>query len=175
MTVKVSKHARRRAKERLNVSYKAERNKLFNKALRFGHNTNEFAGEFLDYLNSKTQKHKNTGIKVYDGNIYIYSNRNKLVITTYPVPQKFLPIQEQFASYLKNNQCLMRLYDVVDKSNVYIETICSDKENVITALYIQDIFMNYGVGKTEVKSRNNAIKAYLKKVGKLEEGEDIDE
>ena len=69
----------------------------------------------------------------------------------------------------------MRLYKVVNKEDIIIEVVQRDKDNVVTGLFISDEFQNFGVGKTEIKSRNNAIKLYLKRIGKLEEGEDIDE
>ena len=75
MAVRVTTHAKERASERLNVAYKAKRNKLFNRALKYGHPPADFAGEFEGYLNSK-KKQKGVGVKVYDGNIYIYKNFN---------------------------------------------------------------------------------------------------
>ena len=56
MAVKSSRHAKERAGERLNIAYKAKRNKLFNRALRYGHPPNDFAGEFFDYLNNKKKR-----------------------------------------------------------------------------------------------------------------------
>ena len=124
-------------------------------------------------MNNKKKRQKGIGIKVYDRNIFIY--KNKLVITVFPVPEKYLPIEENYASFIKNNQCLMRLYKVVNKEDIIIEVVQRDKDNVVTGLFISDEFQNFGIGKTEIKSRNNAIKLYLKRIGKLEEGEDIDE
>jgi len=172
MAVRVSKHAKFRAKERLDVAYKSKRNQLFNRALKFGHPVNDFAGEFRDYLDSKKKKHKNIGIKVYDNNIFIY--KNKLVITVFPVPEKYLPIKDNFASFIKDNPCLMKLYKVVDKEDILLEVVIRDKENIVTGLYIGDTFENFGVGKTEIKSRNNAIKSYLKRIGKLDDEDDIE-
>lgn len=173
MAVKSSRHAKERAGERLNIAYKAKRNQLFNRALRYGHPPNDFAGEFFDYLNNKKKRQKGIGIKVYDKNIFIY--KNKLVITVFPVPEKYLPVEENYASFIKNNQYLMRLYKVVNKEDIIIEVVQRDKDNVVTGLFISDEFQNFGIGKTEIKSRNNAIKLYLKGIGKLEEGENIDE
>ena len=173
MAVKSSRHAKERAGERLNIAYKAKRNKLFNRALRYGHPPNDFAGEFFDYWNNKKKRQKGIGIKVYVRNIFIY--KNKLVITVFPGPEKYLPIEENYASFIKNNQYLMRLYKVVNKEDIIIEVVQRDKDNVVTGLFISDEFQNFGVGKSEIKSRNNAIKLYLKRIGKLEEGEDIDE
>lgn len=168
MRVKVSHHAKQRANERLDVAYKAERNKLFKRALKYGHPSADFAGEFAKYLESK-KRDKGVGAKVYDNNIYIY--RNKTIITVFPVPDKYIPINEHFASYLKNNPLLMKLYEVVDKEDILLEIILKDKNNVTCALFIDDEFQNFGVGKTEIKAKNSAIKFYLNNNERLKEGD----
>lgn len=168
MAVRVSAHAKERANERLNVAYKAKRNKLFNRALKYGHPPADFAGEFESYLSSK-KKQKGVGVKVYDGNIYIY--KNKLVITVFPVPEKYLPVSDNFASYIKDNPYLMKLYNVVNKDDVLLEVIQRDSNGIVAGLYVSDVFENFGIGSTEIKAKNNAIKSYLKRIGKLEEGE----
>jgi hypothetical protein len=172
MSVRVSKHAKERAGERLNVNYKSKRNQLFNRALRYGHPPNDFAGEFRDYLDNKKKKQKSIGIKVYDKNIYIYKNR--LVITVFPVPEKYLPIDEQYASYIKDNPYLMKLYKIVNREDIALEVVQKDNESVVTGLSIGDEFQCFGVGKNEIKSRNNAIKTYLRSIEKLEDCEDIE-
>lgn len=168
MVVKVTKHARRRANERLDVTHKAETTKLFKRALKYGHPLVDFAGEFGEYL--KAKKKNNFGVKVYNDNIFIY--KNKTMITVFPVPEKYLPIKEYYTDYIKNNPLLMRLYEVVDKNDVLLEVIIKDKNNVVSGLTINDIFENFGIGKTEIKSKNNAIKAYLKRIGELKEEDD---
>lgn len=167
--VRVSQHAKDRAKERLDLSYKAERNKLFARALRYGHPPADFAGEFKQYVENR-KRGKGVGAKIYDNTVFIY--KNKTIITVFPVPDKYLPIREHFASYIKDNPLLMKLYEVVDKEDVCLEIITKDKENCVAGLVIEDMFENYGVGQTEIKAKNNAIRAYLKKIGKYEEGEE---
>lgn len=167
MAVKVSKHAKERCTERLNIAYKAKRNQLFNRALKYGHPPADFAGEFADYLETRKNKGKNIGVKVYDGNVFIY--KNKLVITVFPVPDKYLPVKDNFASYIKNNPYLMKLYEVVDKDDVLLEIVQRDSDGVVAGLFVEDQFENFGMGQTEIKAKNNAIKSYLKRINKLEE------
>ena len=167
--MKISHHAKQRASERLDVNRKFERDKLFKRALRYGHPISEFAGDFENYLSGK-KRARNTGVKVYDGNVYIY--RNQTVITVFPVPEKYLPIEEHYASYIKNNPLLMKLYEVVDKKDVVLELVTKDANGYIYGLCIEDMFENFGVGQTEIKARNSAIRAYLKRNGYLEEGEE---
>ena len=128
--MKISHHAKQRASERLDVNRKFERDKLFKRALRYGHPISEFAGDFENYLSGK-KRARNTGVKVYDGNVYIY--RNQTVITVFPVPEKYLPIDEHYASYIKNNPLLMKLYDVVDKKDVVLELVTKDANGKVTA------------------------------------------
>lgn len=173
MKVKSSKHAKYRANERLNVAYKAKRNQLFNRALKYGHPPADFTGEFRMYLESKKKNKKNVGVKVYDNNIFIY--KNKLMITVFPVPERFIPTQDNLSSYIKGNPLLMKLLEVVNKEDVLLEVVIKDKNSYVSALTIDDIFENFGIGTTETKSKNNAIRAYLKRIGKLDEEEDNDE
>ena len=154
--MKISHHAKQRASERLDVNRKFERDKLFKRALRYGHPISEFAGDFENYLSGN--------------NVYIY--RNQTVITVFPVPEKYLPIEEHYASYIKNNPLLMKLYEVVDKKDVVLELVTKDANGYIYGLCIEDMFENFGVGQTEIKARNSAIRAYLKRNGYLEEGEE---
>ena len=162
MSLKVSNHAKRRVSERLNVSHKAKRNQLLNRAIKYGHSYDEFRGDFLDYLTvKKNRKKSNIGIKVYDNNIYIY--QGKTIITVFPVPKKYLPTD----NYLRcNYHYLEELYKYVDKKDVLIEKVLEDKNGVVTAINIKDIFENFGIGKNERKSRENAVNTYLKKLKK---------
>lgn len=166
MAVRVSQHAKFRAKERLDVAYKSKRNQLFNRALRYGHPSTHFAGEFKDYLEVKKKKHKNIGVKVYDNNIFIY--KNNLIITVFPVPNKYLPVKDNFASVIRENKDLMQLYRVINKDDVSLEIVQKDNVNIVAGLFIDDVFQNFGVGPTELKAKNNAIQIYLTKINKLE-------
>ena len=140
--VRYSYHAKKRVKERLDVSVKSQRNKLFNRALRYGHPPSYFGGEFNKYLENKQKSQKNINVKVYDGNIYIY--KNKLIITVFPVPTKYLPVKENTLSFIKENELLIKLYNMYGKENVILETIVKDKDSFTVGLVINDVFENYG-------------------------------
>lgn len=160
MKVRVSQHAKLRANQRLNLSYKAERNKQFNKALKNGISYKSFGGDFYNYLLKKKNKNKNTGIKVYNNNIYVY--KGKLIITVYPVPEKYIPVESYLSSFL-NNGLLIKLYSIVDKSKIKFDVILKEKNNVTCSLYIEDNFMNFGSGTNETTAINNAVEVYLNK------------
>jgi len=177
MTVHVTRHAATRARERLAISYKSQRNKLFTKALRYGTPPNEFYGEFCEYLKSK-KRHKNSGVKVYDGNVYIY--KNKTVITVFSVPQKYRPYKQWLTKNIQpiiesQPVLLKKLYEVVDKDKVELEVIQVDQQgNVVSGLTIDGVFECFGLGQSEVKSKNSAIRTYLSHLGKEINEEDTE-
>lgn len=86
---KVTKHGRKRLKERNND---CGRNGIFSLAKIRGMMSLSFEGEFHGYLESKMNR--GAMVKVYKNNIYIYSKGAKNLITTYPVPERFLPIEQ---------------------------------------------------------------------------------
>ena len=58
----------------------------------FYENTDRFKNSFFRYLMKKYRKNKN--IRVYGNNIYIFTRGSKKLITTYPVPEKYIPIKK---------------------------------------------------------------------------------
>ena len=86
---KVTKHGRKRLKERNNDR---GRNGIFSLAKIRGKMSADFEGEFHEYLESRMSR--GSMVKVYKNNIYIYSKTSKILITTYPVPEKFLPVEQ---------------------------------------------------------------------------------
>ena len=60
------------------------------------------------------------------------------------------------------------IIEYINNSNI----IAKDANGYIYGLCIEDMFENFGVGQTETKARNSAIRAYLKRNGYLEEGEE---
>lgn len=161
MSSKVTRHAAKRVEER--VSRKLKPNKVFNKALKQGRSLSEFYGDFREYLESKLHNYKHTDVKVYDNNVYVYNN--KVMITVYPVPEKYRPIKDYMTRYRNSrDEYLKALYKYVDKNLVSIDVAVKDKINVVTALYIDDYFENFGVGISEIQSRKNAVETYLKRI-----------
>lgn len=164
---RVTRHARDRAKERLNVSYHAEVNKEYKNAIRYGHPIVDYDGDFLKFLKYKKahNKRKNIGIKVYKDVVFIYNGR--VMITSYKVPEKFKPT----SNYLKNknkkipfeSEHISNLYNTYGIDNVVFEVIKPDKTCLVykVNLYINEELVSCGTGKKELKAKNSAIKIHL--------------
>lgn len=90
MKTKVTKHGKRRLKERLNIfnAYATEMKTIKVNGKRM-HN---YKGKFFYYLHSKN----NGEIRVYKDNVFFFGGgrRNKKLITVFPVPKKYLPIEK---------------------------------------------------------------------------------
>lgn len=84
MAKKITKHARRRLRERSNI--RKDYGCLIITVKRKGKTKNDYCGEFRNYLHSKR-----ANIKVYNETIYIFSKGKKKLITAYPVPSEYLP------------------------------------------------------------------------------------
>ena len=76
----------------------------------------------------------------------------------------YLPIDNYYSSFIKNNPNLDKLYEIVDKQDVLLELVVRDNKEYVYGLYICDEFKNFGTGKTENDAKNNAIKQYLNTV-----------
>lgn len=90
--MKVSKHAKRRMKERTNYNHK-ERNKLFKEALKKGigpGNIKKGDSELKKYLNDKV----NCKAKIYKGYVFIYSKHSHQLYTMYECPEHIKKIIE---------------------------------------------------------------------------------
>ena len=85
---KITDHGRIRLKERTNIT----RPKLshINKILKNGKSSEDYKDEFKKYLEKKGIG--GAKVKVYDNQIYIFSRNTKRLITTYPIPERFIPI-----------------------------------------------------------------------------------
>lgn len=165
-TYKVTHHARTRFKERLNVPFSSECNKQFKKALKFGWNPDHYVGAFKQYLESH-KRGKNSGIKVYSGNIYIY--RGSTLITVYPIPEKYLPVKMHTARYRAENPYLVELSKIVGSDSIELELLTQEPRNCVAGLCIDGEFKNYGMGNNPQRAKNHAIRTYLKSVGKEKE------
>lgn len=104
MKTKVTKHGKRRLKERLNVfnAYAMEMKSSKVNGKRFYN----YKGAFFYYLNSKT----NGEIRVYKDNIFLFGKgrRSKKLITVFPVPERFLPINQ----YLIDDDVLEKVLSI---------------------------------------------------------------
>ena len=87
---RVTKHGKKRIRERQNItSYPA----LLQVVKKKGKSIYYFKGIFFKYLRFKSKNYKNI-IKVYGSNIFIFTRSSKKLITTYPVPEKYIPIKD---------------------------------------------------------------------------------
>ena len=114
---KLTKHGINRINQRIGSKY--EEKILIKKAKKYGYPIDYFTGEFYDYLLNKSNK--GGKIKIYDNMIYILSSNKKNFITVYPIPNKFLPIEE----YLININMCQLLYHPLNFINkdVLITTV----------------------------------------------------
>ena len=60
-----------------------------------------YFGDFYKYLYGKNTKSNN--LIVFEDNLYIFDRTFNYLITTYPVPEKFIPTRKYFLSTTKKN------------------------------------------------------------------------
>ena len=87
---RITKHGKRRIAERTNFHYKG--NSLTRIVSRNGKSKGMYQGAFHQYLTTKSIK--GSIVKVYQGNIYILSKNSRRLITTYSIPEKYLPVEQ---------------------------------------------------------------------------------
>lgn len=87
---RITYHGKKRTRERTstNLNYNALARVVSKKGL----SKNDFKGAFYQYLLSKSKS--GARVKVYNDNIYIFSKNTKRLITTYKIPEKFVPIEQ---------------------------------------------------------------------------------
>lgn len=99
MKKRITKHAKKRLRERTGV-YNNYTNLLRN-VLKKGIPSNHYTGAFYSYLASKQN---GSGIKVYKEKIYIFSpNKKKFLLTTFPVPDMYLPTSKYLINETRYN------------------------------------------------------------------------
>ena len=104
---KVTKHGKKRLKQR-NINQ--GRNGISFSARVNGKTKLYFEGDFYNYLNLKSSNGKN--VKVYKNNIFIYSKNSHNLITTFPVPKRFMPIEQYLIPDSKKY--------VIENINIYL-------------------------------------------------------
>lgn len=134
---RVTKHGKKRLKQR-NINQ--GRNGISNNARMYGKTKRYFDGEFYEYLLNKSSR--GCSIKVYKNDIYIYGKTSKNLITTYPIPEKYLPVEQYLIEddkrYVIENISRYSNKDVIItlKNNVIIKGIIIDKiYNELMQLY----------------------------------------
>lgn len=93
--IRVTKHIKNRRRERISPRMGGRKDNIyFAKVWKNGKNIDNFTGEFAEYLKKieNRKRNKNTKVKIYDNSIFIGSKR--ALITTYNVPERFLPLNK---------------------------------------------------------------------------------
>lgn len=90
MQKRLTNHVKKRNKERFGTS-----NKLVKEVLLYGYTVNEFGGPFHDYLMTIKNKTGGAGnVKVKGTMLVVYNKRSQRAITTWVVPEKYLPVEK---------------------------------------------------------------------------------
>lgn len=87
---RITFHGKKRTRERTNTNLNY--NALARIVSRNGLSKNDFKGAFYQYILSKSKS--GARVKIYNDNIYIFSKNTKRLITTYKIPEKYLPIEQ---------------------------------------------------------------------------------
>ena len=111
---RVTKHGKKRLKQR-NINQ--GRNGISNNARMYGKTMRYFDGEFYEYLLNRSLR--GCSVKVYKNDIYIFGKTSKNLITTYPIPDKYLPVEQYLIEEEKMH--------VIDNAKKY-----SNKDVIIT-------------------------------------------
>ena len=116
----VSKHAQKRIEERLKEN-NSSKVKLFKSAIKSGNEKECYCGDFYKYLYGKSLKGQK--IKVYNNNIFIMTRKGKILITVYPVPNRFIPTEQ----YLINKEKSIVYYNIHKFYNKEIKLLIDQK------------------------------------------------
>lgn len=162
---KITKHAKKRIKERIDLTGKKKVSNLFSRAMTKGYNKENFVeGSFKEYLEYQEKKQKYTQIKIYDG--YLYVHRNRTLITVYKVPSKFNNIEEYLIPKVKIKYLKEILRKKMNVDRLIFRTV-SSKYNIenleVVFLEYNRITLSYGVGKTAVEAMSDALSKYVEK------------
>lgn len=88
----ITHHAKERTLERTDYSIAELKNKS-KTAFKHGYKIRSFSGELYDYLYTKQIRGANYIVRVFENNIYIFDAQLKRMITIYPVPEEYLPVE----------------------------------------------------------------------------------
>lgn len=90
MRKRLTEHAKLRNKERFGTS-----NKIIKEIMMYGYTVWDFEGKFYNYLCSvKGKGSAQTNVKVRGNMLVIYNKRSQRAITTYEVPERYLPVEQ---------------------------------------------------------------------------------
>lgn len=144
---KITKHGKIRIKERIQTNFSEQ--SLISIVFKNGLSKERYIGEFHDYLLKKCQK--GATIKVYKQNIYVFTKNSKTLLTTYPIPEKFLPSSKYEISLSKS----MILYFPYRYINKQVALSLADHSNINGLLYDFQI-QNDKINKYFLKEYNSS-------------------
>ena len=88
----ITHHAKERTLERTSYSLSELKSKS-QYAFKHGYKIRAFSGELYDYLYTKQIRGANYIVRVFENNIYIFDAKLKRMLTIYPVPEEYLPVE----------------------------------------------------------------------------------
>lgn len=100
----ITHHAKERTLERTDYSI-AELKSKSQHAYKYGYRIRAFSGELYDYLYSKQICGANYIVRVFENNIYIFDAQLKRMITIYPVPEEYLPVENYL--HTRGSHCII--------------------------------------------------------------------
>ncbi len=112
----VTKHAKQRFKERTDVAEK-DYLEVSQNAFKYGHKIRKFTGELYEYLKTKSIDGYSYTVRVYEDKIFIFDTVLKRLLTVYPIPEEFLPIENFFVDQNSARPCII----VIDRNKYLCE------------------------------------------------------
>ena len=139
--MKITHHAYQRFSERTKFNSR-QKNHNANQAYKHGYNISRFTGEFYEYLLTKQLDGDRTTVKILDTNIYIFDNRQHKLITVYPVPVEFLPVNKFLET--KPERCVIQF-----KNGEFLTEGNSDEPIVFRSVQTANNYVKNCVGMGE--------------------------
>lgn len=118
----ITQHGKIRMRERIHSHQR--KITLFNLAKKYGYTAQNFIPPLSHYLQSKAEGKKKK-VKIYQNNVYIYSKNTKKLITVFPVPEKYQPINQYFISQPNPK---------ITQRKVMFAEISKDLENIVLTI-----------------------------------------
>lgn len=175
MNIKVTQHAFARWKERISIT---DNNvDIYNKAQRawrVGSKPVRFVGEFFSYISSKVKLGNSYSVRVLDNVIYVFDNEGGKLLTVYPVPEEFRPV-ENFLYTKDKAERDRKLAELGDLSSAFVDghrhcLVRVEDDNDGTKYYVSPDGLTDDIGLAlEFKSKQRAV-FYIKNNKKLWRG-----
>lgn len=174
----VTGHAKTRTQERVSKSYRSRKlNGYYSRMQKNGKRTDDFEGEFYQYLKKKEChcRKYDTVCYVYEENIFV--NTGGKIVTTYPVPEEFRPVSQ----YLKipkqeksqENQSMKTMNSLIDlivnrlSEDYFLNFFSLGEIDILYQKYKNDIKDNQYIGyRKDLCMTEKRFKNHIKKLRK---------